>query len=102
MTRRVIIPIDMGGSPSRCAVGPPPTEPPSEETVRAMVVGLRIRVRATRSGLVRAGSLTLTLTLTRTLTLNPSNPNPEPTLPYAGMLAYSASKAAVVGLTKVP
>ena len=37
MTRRIIIPIDMGGSPTRCVVAPPPVASPTPDTVSAMI-----------------------------------------------------------------
>ena len=37
MSHRAIVPIDMGGSPSRCLVAPPPQDAPSPETVQAMI-----------------------------------------------------------------
>jgi hypothetical protein len=37
MTRRTIVPIDMGGSPSRCVVAPPPVAAPTPDTVAAMI-----------------------------------------------------------------
>jgi len=37
MRRRIIVPIDMGGSPSRCIVAPPPGPLPVPETVEAMI-----------------------------------------------------------------
>jgi hypothetical protein len=53
-TQRIIVPVDMGGSPHTCAVAPPPTAPPTPALVQALIEHYRTE-RASDKGRLEVG-----------------------------------------------